>query len=132
VKLNCCRYPVLARKVYGWRSEDRRYNVNCDSRVVKIALHSLKAVPRKLNWVRQMQKLIQRRPPEGGRYKFKNDCNGCGLATRDRRYKFENYVKGWRSEDCRYNVNCKEPARRRRYERQPRTPMLIALWHGRR
>jgi hypothetical protein len=114
VKLNCCRYPVLARKVYGWRSEDRRYNVNCDSRVVKIALHSLKAVPRKLNWVRQMQKLIQRRPPEGGRYKF------------------ENYVKGWRSEDCRYNVNCKEPARRRRYERQPRTPMLIALWHGRR
>jgi hypothetical protein len=43
--------------------------------VVKIALHSLKAVPRKLNWVRQMQKLIQRRPPEGGRYKFKNDCN---------------------------------------------------------
>jgi hypothetical protein len=58
----------------------------------------------------------QRRPPEGGRYKFKDNCkfkskckfSGNGWRSEDRRDKFRNNFK--------FKNNCKGPARRRRYE----------------
>jgi len=73
----------------GWRSEDRRYGFNCNAPVVKIAAHSLKAVPRKLGWaIHEFNgnvKCAQLNRPLQGQRQLRLQCSGgenCGARAR--------------------------------------------------